>query len=205
MKKTIILASALAITTTAFADDKKPEPKKEEPKKEAKKEEPKKEEPKKVDGAKMEAPKPAAEFTAAAKDMVGNWSCTGKMVMDPSKPAIEFKGSNKMSLDLDKFWAKGEYSLTAKEMKGAMKGTEYITYDAAQKKWVRIALDNTGGSEVATSSDMKSWEGEMRMMGMTMKVKTKVESSAKEMKVSSDMSMDGKKWITGAFEMTCKK
>ena len=93
-------------------------------------------------------------------------------------------------------------SMTAGPMK--MKGVEYVTFDAGQKKWTRFAVDSMGGHEIGTSMDGKKWEGEMSMMGMTMKVKTNLETSAKEFKVASEMSMDGKKWFKG-FEMACKK
>jgi hypothetical protein len=198
MKKTMILAAVLAISATATADDmKKPDPAKKAP-------EPKKDE-KKPEA--MVAPKPAQELTDASKGMLGTWNCTGKMadMKDPTK-SHDFKGTNKMSMDLDKFWIKGDMSMTSADMKGVtMKGTEYITYDAAAKKWTRLAMDNMGGSEWMTSADMKSWDGEMHMMGMTMKTRTKVDASAKELKVNSDMSMDGKKWSTDAFTMVCKK
>ena len=189
MKKTMILTAVLAISATATADDKKPDAKKA------------------PDAPKMEAPKPAQELTDASKNMLGSWNCTGKFadMKDPTK-SHEFKGTNKMSTDLDKFWMKGEMSMTTPDFKGVtMKMVEYITYDGAAKKWMRLAIDNMGGSEWMTSADMKSWEGEMHMMGMTMKTKTKVEASAKELKVNSDSSMDGKKWMTDAFTMTCKK
>jgi hypothetical protein len=196
--KTMMLAVALAFSTTAMADDmKKPEPAKKAPDT-AKKEEPK--------APKMEAPKPAPEIAAAAKDMVGTWNCTSKMAAMGPMPAMEGKGTTKMTLDatLDKFYIKGEFSMTAGPMK--VKGVEYITYDSAMKKWFRFAVDSTGGSEWGSSPDMKNWEGETRMMGMNMKTKGKVDATAKELKVSMESSMDGgKKWSTGAFEMTCKK
>jgi hypothetical protein len=193
MNKITIAIAALAFAgaSTATADDmakkapdakKAPEPKKEEPKK-------------------MEAPKPAQELTDMAKGMTGNWTCTGKFTMDGTN-WTDFKGANKMTLDLDKFWLKGDMTMTAGPMK--MKGVEYLTYDGAQKKWFRLAMDSTGGHETAWSADGKKWEGEMSMMGMTAKVKTNVEMAPKELKVSSEMSPDGKKWIKG-FEMTCKK
>jgi hypothetical protein len=196
MKKLITIAAALAFAGTATADDmakkapdakKAPEPKKDEPKKDAPK--------------KMEAPKPAQELTDMAKGMAGNWTCSGKFSMDGTA-WMDFKGTNKMSLDLDKFWVKGEFTSSAGPMK--FKGVEYLTYDGAQKKWHRLAVDNTGGSETAWSSDGKKWEGESRMMGMTHKVKTNVDMGPKEIKVTTEGSMDGKKW-TPMFDMACKK
>ena len=200
MKNLTMIAVVLAFAGTATADDmakkapdakKAPEPKKDEPKKDA---------PKK-DAPKMEAPKPAQEVTDMAKGMAGNWTCSGKWSMDGTA-WTEFKGTNKMSTDLDKFWIKGDFTMIAGPMK--MKGVEYITYDGAQKKWFRVAVDSTGGHETNSSADGKKWEGEMTMMGMTAKVRTTLEMGPKELKVSSEMSPDSKKWVKG-FEMTCKK
>jgi hypothetical protein len=197
MKKLITIAAALAFAgTTASADDmakKAPAPAPVDAKKAP---EPKKEAP-----PKMEMPKPAQELTDMAKGMAGNWTCTGKWTMDGTT-WTDFKGNNKMSLDLDKFWIKGDVTMAAGPMK--MKGVEYITYDAGQKKYFRLAMDSTGGHESAWSTDGKKWEGEMRMMGMTHKVRSNVEMSAKEIKVTSEGSPDGKKWMK-SFEMACKK
>lgn len=180
MKKLITIAAALALAGTATADDKMA---------------------KKAPPPKMEMPKPAKELTDMAKGMAGNWKCAGKWSMDGTN-WTDFKGTNRMTLDLDKFWIRGDATLTAGPMK--MKGVEYVTYDGTQKKWFRLAVDSTGGHETGWSADGKKWEGEMRMMGMTAKVRTSFEMAGKEMKVSSEMSPDGKKWIKG-LEMGCKK
>lgn len=192
MNKLISIVAVLAVSGVATADDKKPEPKKPE----AKKPEPK-------EAPKMEMPKPGPELAEMAKAMAGNWKCTGK-AMDPSGAPMDFKNvSLKESLDLEKFWIKGEMTGQIGPMKVRM--VDYVTYDAGQKKWFRLAVDNHGGQETNWSTDGKTWDGEMRMMGSTMKSKTTVETvSPKEWKVTAQMSMDGKKWAPG-FEMTCKK
>ena len=197
MNKLMMIATMLAFAGVATADDKKPEPKKPEAKPEAKKEEPKK------DAPKMEMPKPAPELVELAKTMVGTFKCAGK-AMDMSGAAMEFKNvSMKQSLDLEKFWIKGEMTGQIGPMK--VRTLDYLTYDAGQKKYYRIAVDNHGGQETNVSSDGKVWDGEMRMMGMTMKTKATMEAvSPKEWKVAVQMSMDGKKWAPG-FEMSCKK
>jgi hypothetical protein len=198
MKKLMMIAAMFAFAGTAVADDmakKAPDAKKEAPKApEAKKDAPKDAAPK------MEMPKPAPEVAEMAK-MAGNWNCTGKFSMDGTK-WTDFKGTNKMSVDLDKFWVKGESTMTAGPMK--MKMTEYLTFDAGQKKWFRLSVDSMGGQETAWSADGKAWEGEARMMGMSHKVKSTVAMGPKEIKVTSESSMDGKKWMP-AFDMTCKK
>src|SRR5215212_7218252 len=106
MKTMIILAAALAFSTSATADDKM-----------------KKEEPKKA-----EAPKPDPSIAEMAKGMAGNWKCSGKAIMDASGTWVEFKGTNKMSLDgtLDKFWIKGEMASEATN-KMKFKAVEYLT------------------------------------------------------------------------------
>ncbi len=209
MKQLITITAALAFAGTATADDmakkapdmakKAPDMAKKEAPKDAKKDAPK---DVKKDAPKMEAPKPAQEVVDMAKGMSGNWNCTGKFTMDGTK-WTDFKSTAKMTTDLDKFWIKGESTMTAGPMK--MKHVEYMTYDTTQKKWFRLAVDSTGGHESMWSSDGKAWEGEMVGMGMSMKTKTKFDQvSPKEFKVTSEMSMDGKKFTPG-FEMGCKK
>jgi hypothetical protein len=198
MKKLITIAAALAFAGTATADDmakkapdakKAPEPKKEE---------------KKPDAAKMEMPKPAPELADMAKNMVGTWKCSGK-AMDPSGTAMDFKNLTiKNTLDLEKFWIKGEMTGQIGPMK--VRSIDYITYDAAQKKWFRVALDNHGGQETNWSADGKTWDGDMRMMGMLGKTKAvmEIKTPGKEWTLNAQMSADGKKWAPG-FEMACKK
>ncbi len=194
MKTLITITAALAFAGTATADDKKPETKKAP---EAKKEEPKA-------PPKMEAPKPAPELEAMAKNMVGSWKCSGK-AMDMAGAAMEFKNlALKETLDLEKFWIKGEMTGQIGPMK--VRTLDYITYDAGQKKWFRASVDNHGGHETNWSSDGKTWDGESSMMGMSMKSKATLDvtTPGKEWKLNAQMSMDGKKWAPG-FEMTCKK
>jgi hypothetical protein len=162
----------------------------------------------------MEQPKPPAELAAMQKMMAGNWKCTGKGVMDPSKPEAmtEFKGTFTSALDasLDKFWIKGTWTGSAGKLK--MKGTSYTTYDATSKKWTRMMLDNWGMSGIETSSGLPAgategtvaWEGESRFMGAVIKGKTTEDVKAKSMSMKVEMSPDGKKWATG-MEMTCTK
>jgi hypothetical protein len=184
MKTMMMIAAALALGTTAMADDKKPEAKKEAP-------------------APYVAPKPAQEIADMAKGMAGNWKCTSKSVVDEKGTWVDFKGTMKMAVagDLDKFWIKGEWSSEGTN-KAKNKGVEYMTYDGTQKKWYRIAVDNTGGHEVSSSTDGKAWTGEMRMGVMTVKTKATV-AMDKELKVNAEAEM-GKKWVP-VFEMTCKK
>jgi len=211
MKKQIALAVSLAFVGSAMADShsEKKDAMKKAP--EAKKDDKaiKPAEPPKT----MEQPKPPPEVAAMAAMMAGNWKCTGKGMMDPTKPDMtDFKGSMKAALDtsLDKFWIKGEWTGTAGKIK--MKGTMYVTYDAATKKYHRIMVDNwgmsgwdqTAGLPAGQKEGKITWEGESRMGGMTIKGRTTEEVAAKSMKMTAEMNPDGKKWVVG-MEMTCIK
>ncbi len=162
---------------------------------------------------KMPEMKAPAEVADMAKAMAGNWKCTGKGAMDPMNPAnmSDMKGTYKASLDLDKYWVKGEWTSTMGKMKH--RGVMYMTYDAAAKKWYRHGMDNMGMGGFASSTGLPAgakegkmvWEGEGHMMGMMMKDRTTEEVAAKAVTITSEMSMDGgKKWVTG-MTMTCTK
>lgn len=163
--------------------------------------------------AKMPELKPAPEVAAMAKTMAGTWKCTGKVAMDPSNPAnmSDMKGTFKASLDLDKYWIKGEWTSTVGKAKS--RGVFYMTYDPAAKKWYRHGMDSMGMGGMAWSTGLPAgakegkmvWEGESHMMGMMMKDRSTEEIAAKSVKMTSEMSHDGgKKWVTG-MEMTCTK
>ncbi|MBL0214621.1 MAG: DUF1579 family protein [Myxococcales bacterium] len=198
----ISLAMTLGLSSVALAGDAKaptpaPTP--------AKKEEAKKEAPKKMEP--MKAPQELADM---GKAMVGTWKCTGKAVMDPTKPTemTDMKMTVKMSMDMGGWWIKSTMDA------GAMfKGEEYVTYDSAAKKYISIMRDSMGASEMKTSMGMKDnkivWEGDARssMPGMTaMKSRaTSDMSDAKAgVKMMGEYSMDGKTWMK-AWEAACKK
>jgi hypothetical protein len=157
--------------------------------------------------AKMEAPKPAAEIDAMAKVVVGTWNCKGDAFdMTGAKSAVT--ATNKVKLDLDKFWI-----ADALEVKGGMpyKMTAYTTFDGAAKKWRRVALNNLGGYMVGTSDGMKDNKMDWTLdtvgpMG-TGQFRDHVDATDTKagVKFSGEMSMDkGKTW-TKVYEMTCKK
>ena len=161
---------------------------------------------------KMEAPKPPAEIAEMAKSMAGTWKCTGKAAMNPADMTqmTDMKMTMTFKVDggLDKFWITGTM---ASQTKPTMKGTMYTTYDATQKKWFRVMVDNMGGQETGSSTGLKDgkivWEGEMRMPGMgSMKTRTTetLAAGGKEVSMLGEGTMDGKKWMTG-WEANCKK
>jgi uncharacterized GH25 family protein len=201
MKTQLALALTLAASTFAFADS------------HSEKKDAMKKDAKPVAGAPaMAAPTPPAELAAMAKTIGGNWKCKGKGAMDPANPTAmtEFAGTYKAAAELDKFWIKGEWSVSVGKMK--MRGFVFTTFDATTKKWHRVMLDNGGGSGWESSGGLPAgategklvWEGEARMGGQAIKNRSTEEVSAKTFKLTGEMSPDGKKWMTG-MEMTCTK
>ena len=212
MKKQIAVAMMLAFGGIAFAQPAKaPDPKTPAPKApEAKKEEAKMKAP---EPAKMPEMKPPTEVAELLKAMAGAWKCTAKASMDPANPAntTDIKGTYKATADLDKYWAKGEW--TANMGKTKTRGLIYTTYDPVAKKWYRHSMDTMGMGGMETSSGLPAgakegkitWEGDSHGMGMMMKTRTTEEVSAKSQTMTFEMSMDGgKKWVT-SMTMTCTK
>jgi hypothetical protein len=166
-------------------------------------------EAKPAEPAKMEPPKPPAEVDGLYKTLQGTWKCTGTASMEagvtaPMEYTISFK------LDLDKFWIVANMaSKKTKQMPAAFKFTSYTTYDAATKKWNRVMVDNMGGFETNTSAGLTNgqvlWEGKATGMGMSYTTKhTEMVTSPKEVKMSGQMSVDGKNWMP-MYDATCKK
>ncbi len=159
---------------------------------------------------KPEPPKPPQEVADLLKTLGGTWKCAGKMA-DPSDPSmskmIDMKMNMSFKADLDKWWIQGTLTSPGKP---AFKGVMYATYDPTMKKWYRTMVDNMGGSETEWSDGMKDnkvvWTGDARGMGMgAYKVRVTEEMvGPKETKMTGEMSMDGKKWMTG-WEASCKK
>ena len=201
----ISLALTLGLGSVALAGDAAKAPatpaKKEAPAADAKKapEAPKKMEP-------MKAPQELADM---AKMMTGTWKCDGKMMTDPTKPAdmMAMKMTMKMKTDLGGWWIVGNMDSPA------FKGTMYVSYDPTAKKWFSIMMDSMGGSSTETSMGMKDnkivWEGEGRspmpsMPSMKLRDTHDMSDMKTGVKMTGEMSMDGKTWLKG-WEATCKK
>jgi len=157
---------------------------------------------------KMEAPKPAPEIDAFYKSMQGTWKCSGTASMGGAAAPMDSTMSFKQ--DLDKFWIVGTFaSKKSKTSPIVYKFTSYTTYDPATKKWQRLMVDNMGGWEQGSSAGLTNgqilWEGKGTGMGMSFTTKhTEQVVSPKEVKLSGQMSMDGKSWMP-MYESTCKK
>ena len=157
--------------------------------------------------AAMEMPKPPAELADMQKKMVGTWKCTGK-AMGGDMQMHDTAGNLQWSVDLDKWWSKA--ALTETGTKTPYKFEAYTTYDAANKKWVEITLDNMGGYALMTSEGPKdnvaTWTGMSTMMGHSVQSKSvRTMVSDKDVKLEDSMSMDnGKNW-TPTVSVECKK
>ena len=157
--------------------------------------------------AAIEMPKPPQELADLQKKMVGTWKCTGK-VMGPDNQMRDTTGNIQFSVDLDKWWSKS--SLTETGTKTPYKFESFTTYDAAQKKWVEIAIDNMGGYGMYTSEGPKdnvsTWTGTSTGMGHSVQSKSvRTMVSDKDVKREDSMSMDnGKNW-TSTVSVECKK
>lgn len=151
----------------------------------------------------MEMPKPPQELADMQKKMVGTWKCTGKAA-GPDGTMHDTAGNLQFSVDLDKWWSKA--SLTETGTKTPYKFEAFTTYDAANKKWVEVSIDNVGGYGMMTSTDMTSWTGSMTAMGHTVQGKsTRTHVSDKDEKIEDSMSMDnGKTWVP-TVSVECKK
>jgi hypothetical protein len=192
----IALAMTVGFTAVAVAGDAKAPEAAKAPAKEAPK--------------KMEMPKPAAEMADMSKMMLGTWKCTGKAMTDPSKPTemADMKMTMKMTSDknLGGFWVTG--NMDSPMFKGVM----YVTYDTNAKKFYSMMIDNMGGSQTMWSTGVKDnkmmWEGDGRgmpgMASMKMRETHDMTDMKAGMKMTGEMSMDGKTWMKG-WEATCKK
>lgn len=165
----------------------------------------KKEEPKK-----MEMPKPPQEMADMSKVWLGTWKCTGKAVMDPSKPTE--MTDMKMTMKFTSEKNLGGWWITGNMDSAMFKGMMHVTYDTNAKKFYSVMVDSMGASQTmwaAPAKDKMMWEGDGRssMPGMaTMKLRETHDMTDMKtgMKMTGEMSMDGKTWMKG-WEATCKK
>ena len=202
MNVSIALAMTVGFASVAVAGDAKTPANPTPAKGDAKKAEPAK---------KMEMPKPAAELTEMSKSWVGTWKCTGKAMMDPTKPTEMADMKMTMKFVADKNL--GGHWLTGTMDSPMFKGMMHVTYDSNAKKFYSVMVDNMGGSQTMWSAGVKEnkmlWEGDARssMPGMaTAKVRETQDMTDMKagLKMVGEMTMDGKNWMKG-WEATCKK
>jgi len=153
-------------------------------------------------------PEPAPELVEMGKGMNGAWKCTGKADVRGTTMDIKATITHKVNANLNKMWIESNFVGTAAKMP-AMKFTMYTTYDAAAKKFRRVSVNGMGGMSTGwgTLTDKKiSWEVEASgPMGSFRTRQTEEFISAKEVKVTGELSKDnGKTWVFD-HDATCKK
>jgi hypothetical protein len=178
---TILSVVSLLIAGSAFAEDKKPAAAAAKP-------------------PEMAAPKPAPELQQY-KMMIGNWKCQGKGTMMGKE--MKMTGSYKAAWDLDNYWVVAHLESKAAGMPGSLKGTDLYSYDATNKMYIVMSVDNMGGWAMAKSKgwegDKQEWAGKGTMMGKEQDMKyTVTKKGDKEITIAGGMGAD-------TFEQTCKK
>lgn len=152
-------------------------------------------------------PSPPAELDMMAKATAGTWKCKGDEWDDKGTKGT-MTATSTSKLELDKWWIS-----ESMDAKGRMpfKMIAYTTYDAASKKWRRLAVMNGGGQMIGTSDGMKDgkmvWNLDMMSPMGAGQFRDYVDTTDAKagMKVWGEMSMDkGKNWFK-VYEMVCKK
>ena len=157
-----------------------------------------------------EMPKPTAEHAMLAKD-AGEWDAAVKMWMDPSQPATESKGTEKVSM-IGPFWQVSRY-------KGSMMGQEFtglgmVGWDASKKHYITSWIDSmtpsishgTGSYDAATRTFTGTMDG-MGPDGKPVKMSQKTVWKGDDTRVFT-MGMpgpDGKEFTTMEITYTRKK
>ena len=140
------------------------------------------------------------ELLALGKSVTGVWKCKGEM--HDGKALVAVTATNKVKLELDKWWI-----AETLEVKGgaAIKVLTYTTYDATAKKWRRVALDSTGGQMVGTADATATVFNLDMMGGGQFRDHTDPIDPKAGLHMWGEISKDkGKSW-TKVYDLVCKK
>ena len=153
--------------------------------------------------------KPSPEMDKV-KWMVATWQCTGKTMASPMGPEHPTEASVTVEPTLDGFWILHHY----REKKTAqnpmpISGDEYWGYDAVEKMWDRVAVDNMGGFASGSSKGWEKgklvWMSDGMMGGQKMKFRdTFTEKNPREINFVGEIGTPDGKWSV-AWEGNCKK
>jgi hypothetical protein len=160
-------------------------------------------------GAAMSAPTPPAEL-AKLNSMVGNWKCSSKMHLPPEMGG-EQTGTSTMTIkkDMGGYWVVGQWKMAKTKTMPEMKGNIYWGYDPAEKNFVELGVDSTGGYMRGTSDGPQGgtwvWNEDGMMMGKKMKSRTTVTQKTPDTtQVKTEMEAEPGKWVPMG-EDDCKK
>jgi hypothetical protein len=157
--------------------------------------------------------KPAPEIAAAAKVMVGSYTCKG-VDMNPdgsSRPAVS---KMKISLEMNGYYILVDLAeQKSKDNATPLAAKMYRTYDSTSKKWINTLIASApGGPVTMTTTDAMgtgpvTWTGTGTIMGQAFTEKSHEEpdAAAKTVHVWGEFSMDGGKTFNKDYDVTCKK
>ena len=158
--------------------------------------------------AEPKMPSPPAEIAEMGKAVSGTWKCKGESP-DMAGGKMAFTATNKGRVDLDKWWV--VENMEVKGGKMLFKMDAYTTFDAASKKWRRVAVDNHGSYMVGTSDGLKDNKMDWNLDGVgpegAYMFRDHFDGSDMKAgaKIWGEMSMDkGKTWMK-VYEMSCTK
>jgi hypothetical protein len=122
-------------------------------------------------------PKPAEALTAAFKDSVGTWECTGKMTM-PGGAEMTSRSHMTIRRELNGFLYEGEWRVEKSQAFPEMRGKMDWSYDPQAKKLIQHAVDSMGNTSRGESDGMQDgklvWVEEGTMMGQPSKMRTTI-------------------------------
>jgi hypothetical protein len=124
------------------------------------------------------APKAPAELDQVFKFFEGAWKCDTKFAagsFGPGFPETNVKSTVKFKKDLDGFFYRGEYEIKKSKTMPGFRGVLYLGYQPAAHLYTLNSVDNSGGTEMATSTgpeaDVITFTGDVYMMGQKVKVR----------------------------------
>jgi hypothetical protein len=143
--------------------------------------------------------------------LTGHWTCSGRAFASPMMgPAHPTEATVAAGSELGGRWMVSHYR-EKKTAQNAMpvEADEYWTYDTAEKKWDRIALDNFGGWSSGDATDWRNnaltWTSTGMMMGKKFQERaTFTKKSDREVFYRGEIQGADGKW-TPAWETTCRK
>jgi len=153
-----------------------------------------------------EMPKPATEMSQL-KFFDGSWTCDGKMEPGPFGPGGPMKSTVKSQSDLGGFWQSGVVKGSSPGMP-PFEGMFHMTYDAANKQYLMLWVDNMGAWAQSTAkgweNDTLTYTGETIFGGQKIASRDSFKKNADgSLHHTSEMQMEGKWANTG--DETCKK
>jgi hypothetical protein len=141
-------------------------------------------------------PKPGPEHQKLG-DFVGNWIFAGEMKPGPMGPGGKMSGTDRITWLPGNFFVERRFE--GKGPMGSVSGVEIMGYDTAKKAYTYNFFDSMGMASSGTmtvSGNTWTFTGTGNMGGKTMHERCTLvmEAGHTTLKISCEMSPDGKKW-----------